>query len=75
MSYYAHRLDSISSPLQQKGGTSQPSNPFHDIAMHGPPAPPRMMQQYRTIGSIDQHFQMILSRFSNEAYFHDIFLS
>jgi hypothetical protein len=55
ISYHAHKLDS-----------SSPSNSFHfsNFANNGGGPPPALSNShYRTIGTIDQHFQQILSRY------------
>jgi hypothetical protein len=55
VSYHAHKLDSSSSS----------SNSFHfsNITNNGGGPPPALSNShYRTIGTIDQHFQQILSR-------------
>jgi hypothetical protein len=61
ISYHSHRVDNTA------GSLASSVNPLDN----GPPQPVTN-SFYRTIGTIDQDFQRILSRFSNDCYFHDI---
>jgi hypothetical protein len=61
ISYHSHRVDNSTGSLVSS------VNPLDN----GPPQPVTN-SFYRTIGTIDQDFQRILSRFSNDCYFHDI---
>jgi hypothetical protein len=44
------------------------------VAGLGPPPAPISMQQYRTLGSLDQNAHLLLSRLASDAYFHEVVL-
>eukprot|EP00981_Chlorochromonas_danica_P001160 scaffold256_cov175-Ochromonas_danica.AAC.12 len=75
--YYAHTQqagDGNNPGGLISGSNLLPGGSGSSGSLMAPPSMPAESLNYRTIGTFDQAFHFVTSRFASEAYFHDVIL-